>query len=250
MPVKPVQVLYAVSTPWTKPELRTLRILALETSGATGGVAALDSRQLLLELPLNPAQRGAQSLAPAVAELLRQVGWQPKDVELVGVAVGPGSFTSLRVGVTTAKTFAYAVSAQIQAIGTLEIIAAQADAPPGGLVAAAVDAQRGDVYCGLFRRRGPFKYEPVQPPMIVAATEWLAGLTRETLATGPALDKLPAGLPAEQQIAPRETWYPAARTLGHLAAAKHAAGERSDVWSIVPLYLRKSAAEERAQSQQ
>lgn len=243
-----LKILYVPTADQTKPEPKTLRILAIETSGARAGVAALADYKLLSELPLNPAQRGAQSLAPAMAALLRQVGWQPRDVQLVGVSVGPGSFTSLRVGVTTAKAFAYAVSAEILPIGTLEVIAAQADAPPGGQIAAGIDAQRGDVYAACYRRRGLFDHEVIQPPSIVSASDWLAGLAGETIVTGPALDKLAAVLPVDQQIASREAWYPAAQTVARLAAAKHAAGQRSDVWSIVPLYLRKSAAEERAQT--
>lgn len=223
-----------------------MRILAIETSGVTGSVAALSDHDLLLELPLNANHRGAQSLAPALADLLRQVVWQPRDARLVGVSVGPGSFTSLRVGVTTAKTFAYAVSAEILAIGTLEVIAAQADVPPGRLISPAIDAQRGDLYTALYRRRGPCDHELIEPPSIVAAADWLAGLGRETLAIGPALEKLAAGLPADQPVAPHESWSPAARTVARLAAAKYAAGERSDVWRVVPFYLRKSAAEERA----
>lgn len=224
-----------------------MRVLAIETSGANGGVAALADHELLLELPLNPTQRGAQSLAPALADLLRQVGWQPRDVQLVGVSVGPGSFTSLRVAVTTAKTFAYAVSAEILGIGTLETIAAQAEAPAAGQIAVAIDAQRGDVYSGLYRRRGPYDHELIRPPAIVSAADWLTRLTPEMLATGPALEKLAGSLPTGVNLAKRELWHPSAQTVARLAAARHAAGERSDVWSIVPLYLRPSAAEERAQ---
>ncbi|MGH7138157.1 MAG: tRNA (adenosine(37)-N6)-threonylcarbamoyltransferase complex dimerization subunit type 1 TsaB, partial [Pirellulales bacterium] len=128
-----------------------MRILAIETSGAMQSVAALDGGDLLAELPLDRSQRGARSLAPTLAQLLRQVAWKPCEVELVAVAVGPGSFTSLRVGVTTAKAFAYAVSARVLGIGTLEIIAAQAtEAAAGGQVAVAVDAQRGDVYAARY----------------------------------------------------------------------------------------------------
>lgn len=222
-----------------------MRILAIETSGVKGSVAALSDHDLLLELPLNAHQRGAQSLAPALADLFRQVVWQPRDAQLVGISVGPGSFTSLRVGVTTAKTFAYAVSAEILAIGALEVIAAQADVPSGRLISPVLDAQRGDLYTALYRRHGPFDHELIEPPSIVSAANWLTGIGREMLVIGPALEKLAASLPADQPVAPRESWPPAARTVARLAAAKYAAGERSDVWSVVPFYLRKSAAEER-----
>ena len=82
-----------------------------------GGVC---DANLLAELSLDHTQRSAQSLAPAIEALLTQVGWLPRDVQLVAVSVGPGSFTGLRVGVTTAKVFAYAVGAEVLGIDTLE----------------------------------------------------------------------------------------------------------------------------------
>ena len=100
-----------------------MRILALETTDKTGSVAAIDDDNLLAELMLDHTQRSAQSLAPAMQRLLKQVGWLPADVQLVAVSVGPGSFTGLRVGVTTAKVFAYAVGAEVLGIDTLEAIA-------------------------------------------------------------------------------------------------------------------------------
>jgi hypothetical protein len=102
----------------------TMRVLAIETSESVGSVAALAAGSLLGELRLPPKQGSAQSLAPVLITLLDTVHWRPDDVELVAVTIGPGSFTGLRVGVTAAKTFAYAVKAQVLGIDTLETIAA------------------------------------------------------------------------------------------------------------------------------
>ncbi|HQU45635.1 MAG TPA: tRNA (adenosine(37)-N6)-threonylcarbamoyltransferase complex dimerization subunit type 1 TsaB [Pirellulales bacterium] len=227
-----------------------MHILALETSGTSGGVAVLDDGNVLAEVRLDPAQRSAKLLAPAIKRLIEQVAWRPADVELVAVAVGPGSFTGLRVGVTTAKTFAYAVGAEVLAVNTLEVIAAQATtAGHGELIAAAIDAQRGDVYTATFRRRAPLGLEIVVPVSIRRADEWIAGLSAGTLATGPALEKLLPRLPADVAVAAGELWFPQANMVGRLAAAKHAAGQRDDLWRLAPLYLRASAAEEKAARQ-
>ncbi|HEV3341227.1 MAG TPA: tRNA (adenosine(37)-N6)-threonylcarbamoyltransferase complex dimerization subunit type 1 TsaB, partial [Pirellulales bacterium] len=224
--------------------------LAIETSSAAGSVAALShenqpSGNLLAELRLNPSQRGAQSLAPALADLLRQAGWKPRDVQLVAVSVGPGSFTALRVGVTTAKTFAYAVSAQVLAIDTSEVIAARVDAPAGQVIATAIDAQRGDVYAATFRRLGPFALEPVQPTKILPADQWIGGLSAGSVVSGPAVEKLAARLPRTVRVASQDAWLPSAEAVARLAIVKYAAGQRDDVWRLVPHYLRPSAAEER-----
>jgi tRNA threonylcarbamoyladenosine biosynthesis protein TsaB len=222
-----------------------LRILAIETSSAAGSVAALSDGNRLAELRLNPSQRGAQSLAPALAELLRQAGWRPRDVQLVAVSVGPGSFTALRVGVTTAKTFTYAVSAEVLAVDTLEVIAARVEVPAGGTISTVIDAQRGDVYTAHFRRLAPDTLERVQPTTILAADKWIAELSSDIVVSGPALEKLAARLPGAIRVAAQDVWSPSAEAVARLAIAKYAAGRRDDVWRLVPQYLRASAAEEK-----
>jgi tRNA threonylcarbamoyladenosine biosynthesis protein TsaB len=120
----------------------SLNILALETTDLAGSVATWADGRLFRELSLPSHQRSAQSLAPAIGDVLAQTGWRPTDVNLVAVTVGPGSFTGLRVGVTTAKTLAYCCGAAVVGLDTLEVLAAAA---PNGFtrLAVAVDAQRG-----------------------------------------------------------------------------------------------------------
>ena len=125
------------------------RTLALETSGLSGSVAACDGGRLLAERELAQGSRSAQSLAPALRQLLAQVGWQARDVHRVAVTVGPGSFTGLRVGVTTAKAFAYAVGAEVIGINTLDVIAAQAPVE-AARVAVALDAQRQELFAAVY----------------------------------------------------------------------------------------------------
>lgn len=240
---QPVTILYATKSLLTIGQL--LRVLALETSTVAGSVAALSGSDVMASLRLNPSQRGAQSLAPALSQLLGQAGWKPRDVELVAVSVGPGSFTALRVGVTTAKTFAYVVGADVIAVDTLEVVAAQVAVAVGETVATAIDAQRGEVYAARYRTGESGNLECVEPAAIVASDKWLAGLASGIVVAGPAIDKLI--LPDRLRVAPREIWWPTAVTVGQLAVAKHAAGQRDDVWSLVPRYLRRSAAEEKAE---
>ncbi len=166
-----------------------MRILAIETSGTTGSVAAFDDSRSQATLALDPARRSARTLAPAIAQLLKQVAWKPRDVQTVAVGVGPGSFTGLRLGVMTAKAFAYATGAQVLGISTPEAIARNcADGP--ARVAVAIDAQRGEVYCGRYRLLASGEVEREVDVAIQSADEWLASLDEQVLATGPALVKL------------------------------------------------------------
>ena len=223
-----------------------MRILAIETSGTAGSVATLDAGRLLAQLELDPAERSTRTLAPAIAQALERTAWKPTDVQLVAVARGPGSFTSLRLGVMTAKAFAYAVGAKILGIGTLDAIAARAPLEAREL-AVAVDAQRGELYGGSFVRstEGMIAISPVE---IVADERWLSTLRPGMTVSGPALTKLAHRVHDVASVAPSELWFPDAGAVGLLAAARHALGAVDDVWTLSPFYVRRSAAEEKWES--
>jgi tRNA threonylcarbamoyladenosine biosynthesis protein TsaB len=236
-------------------------ILALETSSLAGSVALLEGEQVLAERQLPADRRSAVTLAPTIDELLKAAKRQPAEVRLVAVTVGPGSFTGLRVGVTTAKTFAYAAGCEVLGVDTLEVIAAQAatvlPSPLGGEgsgvrgeSAAAVeihsilDAQRKELYLARFRSSGD-ELTLLEPSRIIAVDAWLRSLSPGTVVTGPAmarfLDRLPSGVAA----APAEFREPRASTVGRLALRDYERGRRNDLWKLAPQYLRPSAAEEK-----
>ena len=219
-----------------------MRLLAIETTKLAGSVAALENGSLLAEMRLPEEQRAARSLAPGLQGLLEQVGWEPADVELVAVTIGPGSFTGLRVGVTTAKTFAYAVHAEIIGVDTLEAIAAGVP-QPWQTVSAAVDAQRGDVVAGLFRRGPDGWLSPDGPSKLISIRLWLAALEPGTLVAGP-VEKLSAASCAAV-LADPQLCRPTAANVGRVAARHYAAGQRDDLWTLAPRYFRRSAAEEK-----
>ncbi|OHB72229.1 MAG: tRNA (adenosine(37)-N6)-threonylcarbamoyltransferase complex dimerization subunit type 1 TsaB [Planctomycetes bacterium RBG_13_63_9] len=221
-----------------------VRILALETTEMIGSVAAMQDRNLLSERMLSTQQRSAQSLAPGLRSLLKQVRWRPADVELVAVSIGPGSFTGLRVGVATAKAFAYAAGAEILGVDTLQVIAAAApDEIPA--LSAAVDAQRGQVVAQSFERDSDGWPQPSGAAELIDAYLWLQGLAAGAVVTGPVLGKLADRVPGHVTVLDAKYWPPKAASVARLAARDHAAGLRDDLWSLVPRYSRRSAAEEK-----
>ncbi len=221
-----------------------VRILALETTEMTGSVAAADGGKLLVQKDLDPGQRTAQSLVPGMRAALEDVGWRPPDVDLVAVTIGPGSFTGLRIGVATAKTFAYAVGAEVLGIDTLEAIAAAAP-PQVDALAVAVDAQRGQVIAGPFRRHEDGWMRPSAAAELVDTEAWLESLPAGTIVSGPIIrkfvDKLPQGVTAID----RQLWRPQAAMVAQLAHRDYASGRRDDLWKLLPYYSRLSAAEEK-----
>ena len=221
-----------------------MKILALETTEMVGSLAAMDDGNLLLQQYLRSDHRSARSLAPGIKSLIGQVGWRAAEVDLVAVTVGPGSFTGLRVGVTTAKTFAYAVGAEVLGIDTLEAIAAGAPESIDSL-SVAIDAQRGEVVAGCFRRDSAGQFRLTEPSRLIDLGEWLDGLPPDTVVSGPILRKCADRVPEGVRMLDAAYWPPQAATLARLAARDHAAGRRDDLWSLVPRYSRRSAAEEK-----
>lgn len=235
-------------------------ILAIETIGASGSVTALRHDVLLAEHPLRPDQRSAQSLASALKGLLDEVGWKPRDVTLVAALAGPGSFTGLRVGITTAKMFAFAVDAEVAGIGSLEICAAQALGVEAPRLWTVIDAGRQQQFAASFVKR------PTSPPeagTTAHALGLLAGWFTERepaivdnaalgkclqagdAIAGPGLTTLAQLIPPQVHMLDAESWTPRAATVGRLAALRCQHGGRDDLLTLVPNYLRHSAAEEK-----
>src|SRR5215207_3267182 len=129
------------------------RILAIESSGRHASVATLlgdaGGTRMLGQSLLSGDERTAQMLAPTIQKLLTEAEWSPKSVELVAVTVGPGSFTGLRIGVTTAKAFAYAIGADVLGINTLEALAVQSP-PSESPLWTVLDAQRQELFAAKF----------------------------------------------------------------------------------------------------
>ena len=109
-------------------------ILALETSQTAGSVALVQGEKLLAQIVLESEQKSAKALAPALERLLRETGCdervsvagsRPRDLLAIAVNRGPGSFTGLRIGVTTAKLLAWAWQLPLVAVTTGELLAAQ-----------------------------------------------------------------------------------------------------------------------------
>ena len=223
-------------------------ILALETSARSGSVALLDDERTIRALTLPEKSRTAQTLAPAVADVLQFCDRRPEDVGLVAVTHGPGSFTGIRVGVTMAKIFAYAVKAAVLGLNTLDVIAAQTDERADDDLWAVMDAQRRQLFAARFVPAAAGGWQSSQPTQIIDNSDWLEDLAAGSAVTGPGLRLLVDQLPRGVALVPEKHWLPQAATVGRLACERFAAND-DDVWSLSPRYFRKSAAEEKLDSQ-
>ena len=227
-------------------------ILGIETSGYQGSVALARDGECLIESQLNQAgRRHAQSLVLEIGEALKTNGLRPQDVELVAVSRGPGSFTGLRVGMTCAKTFAYATRCRFIAVDTF---AAIAENLPQDMTRVQIieDAQRDDLFVAEFQRAPTKEWIQRAPIQTISVGEFLSAQTPDCSITGPGIKKLksldcPAKLFSELEYCqPRASII--AKLGWRLAQTNDASETTHDFWKAVPFYVRASAAEEKRDS--
>jgi len=244
-----------------------MRILALETSGARGGIALAetatappDGLNLIQEVRLAEGLRHSRDLILAAAEACRRAGWDPRAIDLVAVSIGPGSFTGVRIAVTLAKFLAWDTGAKVVAVPSLRALAENAP-PDRRCIVPIVDAKRGGLFASIFERRteggleetfGPALIEPEDLARRILLCEAVLppsveGLLRRTGRCEPTPPKQPlATLRStsrlrwpEARVTPAHRGEPHALVLGHgLIKGREALAAFDlappDLWDIRP----------------
>jgi tRNA threonylcarbamoyladenosine biosynthesis protein TsaB len=146
-------------------------LLALDTCDSRGSLAVLRDDQVLKAIPHEGTSDYSSWVLPTADEALRAAGLGIRDVEVFAAATGPGSFTGVRIALTTVKAWSEAYGRGIAGVSRLEAMARQASGA-GAYVAAFADAHRDQVFGALFRREGP-GLTPVEFETVRAPAEFL-----------------------------------------------------------------------------
>jgi tRNA threonylcarbamoyladenosine biosynthesis protein TsaB len=213
-------------------------LLAVDTSTAQVGLALYDGAQVNAEYAWRSSQRHTVELAPAISDLLTRGGFSMEEVRALGVALGPGSFTSLRVGLALVKGLALARHLPIIGIPTLDILAA---AQPSSKLplAAVIQAGRGRLAVGWYKSskngwqaKGPARVvtiealmDEIESPSIVCGeltSEELQRFERKTV-------NMHLASPAQSVRRPA--------ILAELAWKRWQHGKVDDEASLAPIYL-------------
>ncbi len=217
-------------------------ILAVDTATLVSSVAIATSDTLVAELTIQTRKTHSERLMPHIAHLLEMAEIAQTSLKAVAVSIGPGSFTGLRIGLATAKALTYALNIPLIGVPTLAALAFSCPVP-GVILAPMLDAQKGNVYLGLYEWREDTVYE-VKPPQVVAfaqAQAELANLDKPALMLGEAAVMHKADI---VHPAPPHVVMPRAGSVAVMAQAMYGQGIRHDIASLEPLYIRRSEAEE------
>lgn len=217
-------------------------ILSIDTSTEVCSVALSDEGKTLKSLEYSGAPNHASRLAPMIAELMDQACLSYRELEAVAVSSGPGSYTGLRIGVSTAKGIAYAAGLKLIAVPTLSIMArAIFDADPECRMACPmIDARRMEVYTTIIGRDGQI----LLPTSAVVIDEESFGTElahNEITFGGNGSDKC-RGILASPNARFVSGIRPLAADMAKLAHDRLAAGQVESVAYFEPLYLKEFVA--------
>lgn len=216
-------------------------ILSIETS-ATVCSAALHQGGTLIRLSEVFIDKShSQVLVPMVQELLKSSGMNFRDLTAVAVSKGPGSYTGLRIGVSTAKGICYALDIPLIGIGTLEGLARQYPAKQEEknlIICPMLDARRMEVYTLLCRTDGTV-VEPAHAKIINAESfhDYLSSVILVFI--GPGSGKCKAILENHPNSRVVTGYEPSAKTIGELALIRYLKGEFENTASFEPFYLKE-----------
>src|SRR5439155_20361766 len=152
-------------------------LLAVETSTLTGALALLDGEALIAESRVNVAVAHGERLLAAADALLTGARWRVADLDALAVAIRPGSFTGLRIGVSTVKGLAFATGKPVVAVPTLDALAWNVPFA-GRPVCPILDAKKGEVYTALYLTQDG-RLDRLSPDRAVAPEALVEELARD-----------------------------------------------------------------------
>jgi tRNA threonylcarbamoyladenosine biosynthesis protein TsaB len=226
-----------------------MNILAFDTATPVTSVAVGVDGALVAEISITGDKVQMERLMPMIDAALKEAGLTVRDINGVAVGVGPGLFTALRIGVTTANTLSQVLRVPAVGVSSLDVLAAGV-AYRGGVVAAAIDARRGEVFARLYRVEDglamPLDDQRVLDPQVLA--DELAALDENVTMVGDGFaahcNTFKERLANRVTPASPEFMYPRASSLLQLAEPALNQAPRGEPALLAPQYIRQPDAVE------
>src|SRR5690554_1995630 len=221
-----------------------MRVLGIDTSLRAGTVGLIDGVHVLYEEKIAVRPGGGEKISALIQKVLLSVGWLPEYLDLVVAGKGPGSYTGVRVGLAVAKGIAYSLGIPLTGVNTLLALAANHPEWPG-LICPVLDSRRGTVYAGLYVRKER-DLEELRPPEVWSIQELIEFLKKQKppvlfLGDGVYRDELsvalgPAGIYKQE-------YSVNGAVLAALGLIRRQEREENELYTCLPLYLRRTEAE-------
>lgn len=225
-----------------------MKILAVDTSCAVATVAVMENEKLLGEYILNHKKTHSQKIVPMIKEMMDSLELTSADIDIFAASSGPGSFTGLRIGITTVKAMAYAVNKPLISVPTLDALAYNIPISES-LICPIMDARNDQVYTAVYKSENGVQIKTTEYMGIPVKEliQLVRGKNQKVIFVGDAVKMYRALLTEELgdkvEFAPGNLLLQRASSVAQIALIKAALGEMENCFDMVPFYLRKSQAE-------
>ncbi len=224
-----------------------MKVIGIETSGSIGSVAVCDGNKVVGGRTFGKASNHGKEIVSSLEAVFNEVNWKPEDIDLIAVSTGPGSYTGLRIGVTCAKTLAYGLGKPVIDVPTLDVLAGNIKDDVKH-ICPVIDAKRKRVYACIYDRDNS-EDRRATDYLIITPDELKDILPESTLIFGDGVAPYKE-IFAQMKVTIIEDEKPGiaeAADVAGLGLKRYEQGERCEINALVPLYLRKSEAEEKLQ---
>ncbi len=222
-----------------------MKVVGIETSGSIGSVAVCDGNTVVGRHTFGKASNHGKEIVSSLEAIFNEVKWKPEDIDLIAVSIGPGSYTGLRIGVTCAKTLAYGLGKPVIDVPTLDVLAGNIKDDVKH-ICPVIDAKRKRVYACIYDRNNG-KNKRTTGFLIITSDELKDILPESTLIFGDGVAPYKE-IFAQMKVTIIDDKRPGiaeAVNVARLGLERYEQGERCEINALVPLYLRKSEAEEK-----
>lgn len=222
-----------------------MKILAIDTATSFGGIAILEDDRIIVESADSSKESHSEKLLPFIDNLLKSNRINLRDIDCFAAAIGPGSFTGLRVGIATIKGLAWSLKKPVIGISTLKALAMNIQ-DADKLICPLLDARKNEVYAAVYKWDGD-NLAAEKEDCAILPNELIKSLNKPTVFLGDGIDIygdiFKNALGDNAIFAPHNLWRIKASNIAKLAFIEIKNGNVQPPESIMPNYLRKSYAE-------
>ena len=224
-----------------------MNILAIEASTETGSFAVVGNKGLLGELTLNCEITHSERLLPGIKSLMESLKLTFDDLKAVAVSIGPGSFTALRIAISTAKGIAF--SSKLPLIGVPTLLAlAERVMDFNSVICPFLDARKKEVYFALYKRNADLSLLKIKSETVTTVEEMCNNIKGRTIFLGNGVEvygeEVKSILGKKAIFTPKAIRFPTASAVAEIGYKMLIGGDYTKDLSLIrPIYLRSSDAE-------
>jgi tRNA threonylcarbamoyladenosine biosynthesis protein TsaB len=224
-----------------------MKILGIDTSTSCGSLGLIEDDEVVAEYALFREETHSARLVPAIQALLKEAQLDLHKIDGMAVSLGPGSFTGLRVGLSTIKGLALAAEKPVAGVPTLDALASNLPFTPY-MICPILDARKGEVYTALYKDGVGGQVERLTPYQVLPPDGLLEQLPpQETIFLGYGVEVyrelIEERLGEKALFAPPHLRFLRGTTVAELGLQRFMHGEGDDIASLTPIYVRPSDAE-------